>query len=508
MSRIVECVPNFSEGRDVAVTDAIAAAISSVSGVRLLDREMDASHHRSVFTMVGDPEKIVEAAFQAARLAAERIDLNKHKGEHPRMGAVDVIPFIPIRGLTMEDCVALARSLGKRVGEDLGIPVFLYEAAATRPSRQNLAEVRRGEFEGLREEIGRNPDRRPDFGPERVHPTAGAVAIGARMPLVAYNINLGTKDLKIAQAIARAVRGGTGGLAHVKALGFVLEDRGIVQVSMNLVDVTKSPMQRVFALVREEADRYGVPIIGSEIVGLVPEDALLDVAEHALRLERFDRDQVLERRLASDAAGGREGIETFLVSLASAEPTPGGGSASALAGAVAASLGAMVAGLTLGKKKYAAVADEMRETRVRAEGLRRRLTELVEEDGRAFKEMMAASKMLGVDDALRAAKVQAATRRACEVPLEVIAKACEAAEVAVAVAEKGNPNAASDAGVSALLAEAAARGAWLNVKINAPGITDAAVREELLARARQGVETSADRTREALRLVEGRLTGS
>ena len=508
MSRIVECVPNFSEGRDASVTGAIAAAISSVPGVKLLDREMDASHHRSVFTMVGDPDQVVEAAFQAARLASERIDLTKHKGEHPRMGAVDVIPFIPIRGLTMEDCVELAKRLGRRVGEELGIPVFLYEAAATHPGRQNLAEVRRGEFEGLRDAIGRDPDRRPDFGPERIHPTAGAVAIGARMPLVAYNINLGTKDLKIAQTIARAARGGTGGLTHVKALGFVLEDRGIVQVSMNLVDVTKSPMQRVFALVREEAERYGVPVIGSEIVGLVPEDALLDVAEHALRLERFDRDQVLERRLASDAAGGREGLDAFLGSLASAEPTPGGGSASALAGAVSASLAAMVAGLTIGKKKYAAVADEMRDVRARAESLRKRLTELVEEDGRAFKEMMAASKMLGVEDSFREAKIQAATRRGCEVPIEVIANAAEAAGLAAVVAEKGNVHAASDAGVSALLAEAAARGAWLNVKINAPGLTDAAVRETLLVRAREGVETTAARAREAMRIVEGRLSGS
>jgi glutamate formiminotransferase/formiminotetrahydrofolate cyclodeaminase len=507
VSRIVECVPNFSEGRDVSVIEKIASSISSVPGVRLLDREMDAAHHRSVFTMVGGPDDVAEAAFQAAKAASALIDLNHHKGEHPRMGAVDVIPFVPIRGVTMDEAVQLARRVGGRIGDELAIPVFLYEAAATRPDRQNLAEVRRGEFEGLREEIGKNPARRPDFGPERVHPTAGAVAVGARMPLVAFNVNLATKDVKIAQAIAKAVRGATGGLAFVKALGFVIEERGIVQVSMNLVDVTRTPIQRVFALVREEADRYGVSIIGSEVVGLVPEDALLDVAEHHLRLERFDREQVLERRLWTATTGSRAAAETFLDAVASPEPTPGGGSVSAFAGSVAAALGSMVAGLTMGKKKYAAVADEMRATREKAESLRRRLAELIEEDGRAFREMMSAARMLGVDPALRASKVQEATRRACEVPLEVIERASEVAQIALVVAEKGNPNAASDAGVAALLAEAAARGASLNVRINVPGLDDQAVRAELLGRAGDGVERTASRARDVLRIVESRLEG-
>ena len=291
--KLVECVPNFSEGRRPEVLDAIVDAMRAVPGVRLLDREMDPNHNRAVVTIVGGPEPVLEGAFRGIAKAAELIDLRKHEGEHPRMGATDVVPFVPVRGLTMDDCVALARRLGERVGTELGIPVFLYERAATRPCRENLADVRKGQFEGLCSEIGTNPDREPDFGPCRIHPSAGAVAIGARAFLVAYNVNLGTPDVAVAKAIAKAIRHSTGGLRYVKAMGFELKDRGIVQVSINMVNFEGTPLFRVFELVKVEAERYGVPVVASEIVGLVPEDALLACAEFYLRLEGFRRDQVL-----------------------------------------------------------------------------------------------------------------------------------------------------------------------------------------------------------------------
>lgn len=296
--KLVECVPNFSEGRRPEVVEAIVAAMLAVPGVRLLDKEMDPNHNRAVVTIVGEPEPVLEGAFRGIAKAAALIDLRSHEGEHPRMGAADVVPFVPVRGVTMEDCVALARRLGERVGSELGIPVYLYECAASRPDRENLADVRKGQFEGLCGEIGSNPDRDPDFGPRKIHPSAGAVAIGARAFLVAYNINLDTGDVAVAKAIAKAIRHSTGGLRYVKAMGFELKDRGIVQVSINMVNFEGTPLFRVFELVKTEAERYGVSVIGSEIVGLVPEDALIACAEFYLRLERFSRDQILEYRLS------------------------------------------------------------------------------------------------------------------------------------------------------------------------------------------------------------------
>ncbi len=298
--KLVECVPNFSEGRRPEVLDQIVGSMTAVDGARLLDKEMDADHNRAVVTIVGEPEAVLEAAFRGIAKASELIDLNKHEGEHPRMGAADVCPFVPVREVTMKDCVELAARLGERVGKELSIPVFLYEEAARRPERQNLADVRKGQFEGLRNEIGTNPDREPDFGPNRIHPTAGAIAIGARPFLIAYNINLGTADLSVAKKIAKSIRHSGGGLRYVKAMGFELKDRGIVQVSINMVNFKGTPLFRVFEMVKSEAARYGVPVVGSEIVGLVPVEALVDVADFYLRLENFDNGQVLENRL-SDA---------------------------------------------------------------------------------------------------------------------------------------------------------------------------------------------------------------
>ncbi|HHY32881.1 MAG TPA: glutamate formimidoyltransferase [Firmicutes bacterium] len=297
MSRkIVECVPNFSEGRRPEVVREIVAAVESVPGVQLLDYSSDSNHNRSVLTFIGEPAPVKEAAFRAIAKAAELINMEEHRGEHPRIGATDVVPFVPVLGVTMADCVALARELGAEVAEKLRIPVYLYEEAATRPDRRNLADIRRGEYEGLKKEI-HLPERRPDFGDPVMHPTAGATVIGAREFLIAYNINLGTPDVSIAKKIARAVRASSGGLMYVKALGIKLEDRNLAQVSMNLTNFKKTPMHVVFNLVKSEAERYGVPIVGSEIVGLVPLDALLAAAEHYLRIENFGRKQVLETRV-------------------------------------------------------------------------------------------------------------------------------------------------------------------------------------------------------------------
>ncbi|HWI66260.1 MAG TPA: glutamate formimidoyltransferase [Symbiobacteriaceae bacterium] len=293
---VVECIPNFSEGRRPEVIEAILEAIRAC-GVTLLGAAPDPDHNRVVVTYVGNPDAVKRAAVRGAEVASKLIDLTIHKGNHPRMGAVDVIPFVPISGCDMKDCVALAKEVGAEIGNTLGIPVFLYEEAATRPDRKNLADVRRGEFEGLRERIGTDPDRVPDFGPNAIHPTAGCVAVGARMPLVAFNVNLGTSDVEIAKKIAKAIRGSSGGLVGCKALGITLGDSGRVQVTMNMVNYKDTPLHRAFELIRVEAERYGVPIVGSEIVGLVPMDALVGVARHYLRLEGFKSEQVLEKRL-------------------------------------------------------------------------------------------------------------------------------------------------------------------------------------------------------------------
>jgi glutamate formiminotransferase len=295
MKRIVECVPNFSEGCSRKVIDQIVGALASVEGVRVLDVQSDADHNRSVVTMVGEPEAVEEAAFQGVERAARLIDMDQHQGEHPRMGATDVVPFVPIAGVTMADCVEMARRLGERVGRELAIPVYLYEEAASRPERRNLADVRRGEYEGLKMEIETDPHRTPDFGPARVG-KAGATAIGARPPLVAFNVYLNTDDVAIAKAIARAVRHSSGGLRYVKALGLLVEGRA--QVSMNLTDHRQTPIHRVVEMIRRETAHYGVTIVSSEVVGLIPNEALLDAARFYLQLDGFSSDQILENRLA------------------------------------------------------------------------------------------------------------------------------------------------------------------------------------------------------------------
>ena len=295
-SALVECVPNFSEGRRVEVIAALDASIEGVNGVRVLDRHSDPDHNRTVITFVGAPQAVIDAAYAAIHMAARHIDMDEQRGQHPRLGATDVVPFVPLEGVTLEDCAALARQLGERVGRELGIPVYLYEAAATRPDRVNLADVRRGEYEGLKQKIEIDPDRQPDFGPSQVG-KAGATAIGARMPLIAYNIYLTTDDVTIAQHIARSVRQSSGGLAYVKALGLLVGGRA--QVSMNLTDFTRTPIHRVVELVRLEAKHYGTAIHSTELVGLIPQAALIDAARWYLQLDGFSADQILEERLRS-----------------------------------------------------------------------------------------------------------------------------------------------------------------------------------------------------------------
>lgn len=297
MAKIIECIPNFSEGQNEELIQEFVKVSTSVPGVSLLDHSSDPSHNRSVFTLTGSPEGIAEVAFQLAKLASEKIDLTQHKGEHPRMGAVDVIPFVPVKDVTVAECIELSKKVGERISKELSIPVFLYEDSATSPQRTNLAAIRKGQFEGMAEKI-QQPEWGPDYGERKIHPTAGVVAVGARMPLVAFNVNLNTSDIQIANAIAKTIRGSSGGYKYCKAIGVMLDDRNIAQVSMNMVNFEGTPLYRVFEAIRAEAARYGVMIIGSEIVGLTPAKALIDCAEYYLKVEEFDyKKQILENHL-------------------------------------------------------------------------------------------------------------------------------------------------------------------------------------------------------------------
>ncbi len=471
MKPLVECVPNFSEGRRAEVIAAIVAAMKSVPEVAVLDVEADADHNRSVVTLVGPPSAVQEAAFQGIRQAAALIDLDQHRGAHPRLGATDVVPFIPISGVLMKECVALARDLGRRVGEELGIPVYLYERAATRPDRVNLEDIRRGEYELLKQEIGTNPDRAPDFGPAQVGP-AGATVIGARPYLIAFNAYLNTADLSIAQKVARALRNSNGGYRYVKAMGVLVA--GQAQVSMNLTNFRFSPPHRVLETLRREAARYGATVTHTELVGLIPQQALVDAARWHLQLDIFDSDQILENKLAALNEAAPLG---FLDAVAANSPTPGGGSVAALAGALGAALAAMVGRLTVGKRKFAEVQAEVSEVIVRAEQLRAALTSRMEEDSAAFDEVMAAYKLPRKTEAEKAARreaIQQAMVHAAEVPLATARDALTVLELARVVVEKGNPNAITDAATAAWMAMAGLQGASLNVRINAVSLSDEA----------------------------------
>ncbi|MFL5564940.1 MAG: glutamate formimidoyltransferase [Gemmatimonadaceae bacterium] len=507
MTKLVECVPNFSEGRRGDVVDAIRDAIASVEGVSVLDVSSDASHNRSVITFVAPVETAVDAAFAGISAAAERIDLCQHTGEHPRIGATDVVPFIPLEGSTMEDCIALARALGERVGRELQIPVYLYERAATTPARENLADVRRGEFEGLREELGRNPARDPDFGPSKIHPTCGAIAIGARPFLVAYNVYLGpASNLQIAKNVAKAVRGSSGGFRYVKGLG--LEVDGQAQVSMNLVDTEKTPLHHAFDFIKMRAEAQGAQVTWSEIVGLVPERVLFETAASHLQLTQFTPAQILERQVREVLTGG-ESVSGFLASVASSNPVPGGGSVAAHAGALAAALAQMVAGLTIGKKKYAAVDAEMKEVALKAVSLGNQLGALVKRDADAYASVAEAYKLPkepAAAAARRADAVSTALLKAAEVPLDTARASVEVAALAALVAEKGNTNAVTDAGVAALLAHAAAKGAAYNVRVNVQALEDKSSGRALADEAEQLVKRAAEFADRTAEIVERALT--
>ena len=416
---LFECVPNFSEGRDAAKVERIAAAGRAVPGVTVLDIESDAAHHRSVISLVGEGGALLDAVFRMMTVATATIDLNQHHGEHPRMGATDVVPFVPLGTSTMADAVRLAERLGERVAKELDIPVYLYAAAARRPERADLAKVREGQFEGIRDSIGSDPARAPDFGPSRVHPSAGAVAIGARPVLIAFNAYLTTPDVAIAKKVARAVRARDGGLPEVKALGFEIPERHRAQVSMNLTDYRTTPVHRALEAVRREAQRYGVAVEESEIVGLVPEDALFDAAEYYLQLHSFDRAAVLERkvRAAEVAARGGESLPTFTDRLAARTPTPGGGSAAAAAGALAAALGEMVLAYSIDPAKPT---DDLREVQGALAAGRRRLLVLIEEDAQSYEAVRTArrARKERPGDGTTEAAYLTALRSAAMVPLE------------------------------------------------------------------------------------------
>lgn len=468
MEKIVECIPNFSEGRDQARLDQILAEIKS-AGVELLDQEKDADHNRAVVTFVGEPEAVLEAAFRGIKKASELIDLTKHKGEHPRMGATDVVPFVPISNVTTRECIEMAIRLGKRVAEELKIPVYLYEAAATRSDRQNLAAIRKGEFEGLRDEIETNPERRPDFGEPKLHPTAGATVIGARFPLIAFNVNLNTSDVSIAQKIAKSIRFGSGGYRYTKSLGFMLKKENRAQISCNMTNYTKTPLHRVFETVKREAERYGISIKESEIVGLVPEKALIDAAIYYLQLDRFSEDQILEYKL--HGKGSKQSIMDFLHVLALARPTPGGGSVAALEAALGTALLSMVTGITVNKTKDKELLD--------SHGFLKLTTyefyKFIDKDKSAFDKVLIAFKLPDETDEEKKDKqvtVQNAYKYAAQVPFEVCKKILFVYPYAKILAQKGLKIAISDVGVALYSLHSGFMAARINVLINLGSITD------------------------------------
>jgi len=480
---LVECVPNFSEGRDRATIDALRAALTSVPGVKLLDVQADPAHNRSVYTFVAPPDAALEAALSAMHVATERIDLTKHRGEHPRMGATDVVPFVPVRDVPMDECVALARRLAERAAAELDIPVYLYARAATRPERERLPDVRKGEFEGLRDRIGKDPAADPDFGPKRIHPTAGATAVGARPFLVAFNIYLDTAEVAIAKDIAKQIRTSSGGLAAVQASGF--DVAGKAQVSMNLLDIDVTAPATVFAAVERAARARGVEIWKSEVVGLMPQRGLIGAGAAYLKLPDPE-DHLLEAKIRAVEGPA---LDAWLDELASGTPAPGGGSAAALAGTMAAALVSMVCRLTLGRKAYAAVTARIEAILREAEEARVAMRLLVERDAAAYGLVMTAyttrkehpERGRIIDDALLAA---------ARTPLDTARRAARLFVLAQEVAEIGNKNARSDARVAATLAHAALAGALENVRVNVAGLSEPARGKDLLEAAKRLAEES------------------
>ena len=552
MMKLVECVPNFSEGRDMAKIDQITAEISATEGVKLLDVDPGKDTNRTVVTLIGTPDSVVEAAFKAIAKAAAVLDMSKHTGAHARMGATDVCPFVPVAGVTMEECAELARRLGARVGDELGIPVYLYEEAASRPERRNLATVRAGEYEGLAEKL-KDPEWKPDFGPAKFNPKTGATVIGAREFLIAYNVNLNTRDRAVAREIAftirekgRLKRDASGAVVRdekgkalrapgifkaCKAVGWYMEDFGRAQISINLVNYKITPPHAVFDESCRIATELGARVTGSELVGLIPLEAMLQAGRHYLKkigtttgvpeselihtavlslglddLYPFEPDKkIIEYQFRRPPALTGMTLNTFADVLSTDAPAPGGGSVSALCGALSGALSSMVAALTHGKKGYEESFEEMERVGIEGQRLKDEFLADVDRDTDAFNRVMDAMRLpkkTDEDKAARDAAIEEATKDATLVPLGVLKRTRGAAELARSVAESGNTNSVSDAGVAALNARAAAEGAYLNVTINLPGIRDEKFKKETLEEAesiRAEVVASVDET---MRIVE------
>ncbi len=525
--KIVECVPNISEGRRKEVIDAIVNAAASVEGVKVLDVDPGWDTNRTVITFVGEPEAVLEAAYRLIAKAYELIDMRHHKGAHPRMGAVDVCPFVPVSGVTMEECVELAHRLGKKVGEELRLPVYLYEYAATRPERRNLADIRAGEYEALPEKL-KDPNWKPDYGPAEFNPKFGAIAIGARNFLIAYNINLNTKDKKLANKIAKVLRERgyykrteTGEKIHVpgklkscKAIGWYVDDYGIAQISMNLTNYKETPPHVAFEAADEEARKIGVRVTGSEIVGLVPKEAIIMAAKHFLRKQERstalpERDLIFmavrslgldevapfnpDEKIIEYAIGEEEkllkmNVREFVDEVSRGSPAPGGGAVSALSGALAGALVSMVVNLSVGKKKFQDRYERLIQIGERAQELKDRMIALVEEDTAAFEKVMNAMRMPKSTDEEKQARAKAileATKEATRVPLNLMELAVQVFDLAEEVSQIGNPNSISDAACAATQAMAATEGAYLNVLINCSGLEDEDFRKEALSRAEE-----------------------
>ena len=553
--RIVECVPNFSEGRDRTIIDAIADAIRGTEGVTLLDVDPGAATNRTVMTFIGAPEAVADGAFRAAACAAERIDMRQHQGEHSRIGATDVCPFVPVSGVTMEDCIELAREVGRRIGEELRIPVYLYEAAATQPGRRNLADVRHGEYEGLSERL-KDPSWAPDFGPAEFHARAGATVVGAREFLIAYNVNLNTRDRRLANDIAMEIRekgrllrdehgkivrdasGETlrkpGLFQGVKAVGWFIEEFDRAQISINLTNFQLSPPHAVFEAIRRLATERGLRVTGSELVGLIPREAILQAGRYFLEkqggtaglpeprlvdaavrslglndVKPFDpAERIIEYRVDREAPLAQMTLLEFADEVSTDSPAPGGGSVAALCGSLGAALTSMVAALTHGKKGMEDRRPEMDRVARAAQEYKDAFRRDIDDDTSAFKRVMDAMRMPRKSDEQKSARATAmedANRGAVEVPLGVLRRCGELLPLVAAVADRGSRASLSDAGVAAMVAGAAAEGAYMNVRINLPGIQDNSFREDvrseadrLLADIRAAVDAIRDRVLENL----------
>jgi glutamate formiminotransferase/formiminotetrahydrofolate cyclodeaminase len=531
--RLVECVPNISEGRRADVIDAVVKAAASAAGVTLLNVDPGAETNRTVITFVGEPDAVVEGAFRLTARALELIDMTAHRGAHPRIGAVDVVPFVPVSGVTMDDCVTLARRLGERVGSELGVPVFLYEYAAAKPSRRNLAEIRAGEYEGLADRL-KDPEWQPDFGPATFVPRSGASVIGARKFLVAFNVNLNTRDKRLANRVALDVRekgrmrrddhgqplrdaqGDTlwepGLLKSVKAVGWVIPEFGCAQISMNLTDLDVTPLHVAFDTCDERARERGLRVTGSELVGLVPKSALLEAGRRYLRLmgrsvgmpegtlvhvamrtlglsevKAFDpAERIIEYRLGKRGHLVSMAVREFADELSTDSPAPGGGSVAALVGSLAAALAAMVANLSHAKKGFEAQQQRLEAIAVRGQEIKDHLLAAVDADTLAFDRLLEAMRLpkgTPEEQSAREGAVATATVGAIEVPLGVLEVCPEIIELCLEVARIGLQASRSDAGTGAQVARAAAAGAFQNVCINVPGLTDPATRQAILARA-------------------------